>query len=74
MKEIIKRHFENVNYTVLKGTPEQQIVEYLRSSTQNVLVVLGAYQRSDISRWFKISMADVLMEALEVPLFIGEHR
>jgi nucleotide-binding universal stress UspA family protein len=74
MKEFIKRHFENVKYTVLKGTPEQQIVEYLRSSAQNVLVVLGAYQRSDISRWFKVSMADVLMEALEMPLFIGQHQ
>ena len=74
MKEFIKRHFDNVTYTVLKGAPEQQIVEYLRSSTQNVLVVLGAYQRSDISRWFKVSMADVLMEALEAPLFIGHHR
>ena len=74
MKEFIKRHFDNVKYTVLKGAPEQQIVAYLRSSAQNVLVVLGAYQRSDISRWFKVSMADVLMEALEVPLFIGQHR
>ena len=74
MKEFIKRHFDNVKYTVLKGAPEQQIVAYLRSSAQNVLVVLGAYQRSDISRWFKVSMADVLMEALEAPLFIGQHR
>jgi len=74
MNEFIKRHFDNVKYTVLKGAPEQQIVEYLRSSGQNVLVVLGAYQRSDISRWFKVSMADVLMEALEAPLFIGQHR
>ena len=74
MKEFIKRHFDDVRYTVLKGAPEQQIVAYLRSSAQNVLVVLGSYQRSDISRWFKVSMADVLMEALEMPLFIGQHR
>src|SRR6185437_5119841 len=32
MNEFIKRHFDNVKYTVLKGAPEQQIVEYLRSS------------------------------------------
>lgn len=74
MKEFIKRHFNDVRYTVLKGAPEQQIIACLRSSAQNVLVVLGAYQRSDMSRWFKTSMADVLMEALEAPLFIGPHR
>ena len=71
MKEFIRRHFSNVQYTVLKGDAEQQIVEHLQSCTENVLVVSGAYQRSDISRWFKISMADVLMQSLGTPLFIA---
>lgn len=71
MKEFLKGNFTDIQYTLLKGDAEQQIVEYLRRSTENVLVVAGAYQRSDISRWFKTSMADTLMESLESPLFIA---
>ena len=71
MKEFLKGNFNDIQYTLLKGNAEQQIVEHLRKYTENVLVVAGAYQRSDISRWFKISMADVLMESLQVPLFIA---
>ncbi len=71
MKEFLKGNFTDIQYTLLKGDAEQQIVEYLRRFTENVLVVAGAYQRSDISRWFKTSMADTLMESLESPLFIA---
>jgi len=37
------------------------------------LIVLGAYRRSKISRWFKHSLADVLMNTLDKPLFIAHH-
>jgi hypothetical protein len=37
-------------------------------------VVLGAYQRSEVSRWFKTSMADILMRELNVPMFIAHNK
>ncbi len=73
MKEFIKRHFPNVQYVVLKGQAEGSIPAYLRHHKQNELVVLGAYRRSEISRWFKTSMADVLMKELDTPLFIAHN-
>jgi hypothetical protein len=74
MREFIKRHFPKASYTVVKGEPGQQIVGHLRSHPENEMVVLGAYRRGDMSRWFKESMADILMKELDAPLFIAHNR
>lgn len=74
MREFIKRHFPKANITVVEGDPEEQILGYLRNHKENELVVLGAYQRSELSRLFKISMADRLMKQLDTPLFIAHSK
>lgn len=71
MKDFIERHFPAATYTVTKGNPEEQITNYLRNYKENELVVLGAYLRSEMSRLFKTSMADILMKELDTPLFIA---
>jgi len=71
MKEFIERHFTVATYTVAKGNAEEQIVGYLHGYEENQLVVLGAYLRSEMSRLFKTSMADILMKELDTPLFIA---
>lgn len=71
MKEFMKRHYPKAVYTVLNGEPEAEIVEYLKNKNQNALIVLGAYRRNMVSRWFRNSMADVLMRELKTPLFIA---
>ncbi|MEO6289969.1 MAG: universal stress protein [Ginsengibacter sp.] len=74
MREFIKRHFPQANFTVKKGSAEFETVKHLRSLSLNTLVVLGAYQRSDLSRWFKTSMADILMKEIEKPLFMAHTK
>lgn len=74
MKEFMKRHFPNAAYTVLKGMPETEIVAYLKEQPAHSLVVLGAYSRGMVSRWFRQSMADVLMKELKLPLFITHNK
>ena len=74
MREFIKRHFPKATFTVIKGDAEMEISNYLRNHPENELVVLGAYQRSEISRWFKMNMADVLMKELNMPLFIAHNK
>jgi len=73
MREFVKKHFPKAKFTVLKGKAGEQIPGYLLSHKENELVVLGAYHRSEISRWFKTSMADILMKSLETPLFIAHN-
>ncbi len=74
MREFIKRHFPKAEYKVVKGDPEEQVVGYLRNHKENKLIVLGAYRRSELSRWFKTSMADILMRELDTPLFIAHNK
>jgi nucleotide-binding universal stress UspA family protein len=74
MKEFMKRHYPEARYTVLKGNAEEEIVKYTQHLKQNVMMVLGAYQRGMVSRWFHESMADVLMKDLNCPLFIAHNN
>ena len=74
MREFIKRHFPKAEYILKRGNAEEQISGYLRNHTENELVVLGAYRRSELSRFFKTSMADTLMKELDTPLFIAHNK
>ncbi|HET7119468.1 MAG TPA: universal stress protein [Hanamia sp.] len=74
MREFIKRHFPKAGYIVKRGEAEVEIPGYLRNHKENELVVLGAYRRSELSRWFKTSMADILMKELDTPLFIAHNK
>ena len=71
MKEFMKRQFPNAEYIVLKGDAENTILTYLQQQSEQALVVLGAYRRSRVSRWFRPSMADILMINTNFPLFIA---
>jgi hypothetical protein len=74
MKELMKRHYPETKYTVLNGIPEEEIIKHLKTGNLNTLVVLGAYQRGAVSRWFKESMADSLSKTQQYPLFIAHQR
>lgn len=73
MKEFMKRHYPKATYTVMTGFAEDEIVKHLKQSEENCLVVLGAYRRGTVSRWFRQSMADVLMKEVKLPLFIAHN-
>lgn len=74
IREFLQRHLANANFTVLKGIPETEIVSKLKQEKETNLVILGAYRRSKISRWFRESMADVLMREIKQPLFIAHNK
>lgn len=74
MKEFMKRHYPDAKYTVLNGYPDIEIINYLKHKHEGELVVLGAYRRGMVSRWFRPSMADALMEELDAPLFIAHNK
>jgi nucleotide-binding universal stress UspA family protein len=74
MKEFMKRHYPKAEYHIFKGAAEDQIIGYLQRKKENTLVVLGAYRRSRVSRWFKPSMADFLMKYARMPLFVAHNK
>jgi nucleotide-binding universal stress UspA family protein len=74
MKEFMKRHFPKTEYIILRGNAEEKILAYLQLLNEEALVVLGAYRRNRVSRWFKTSMADLLMLNTKFPLFIAHNK
>ena len=71
LKEFARRHYTQVTYEVEKGIPEQEVRSYLQASDEELLIVLGAYSRSPVSRWLRNSMADTLMQSFDYPLFVA---
>jgi len=74
IKEFMKHHFPLAKFTVLTGIAEVEILRQLKKIDPSILVILGAYRRGRVSRWFRESMADVLMKNLQSPLFIAHNK
>jgi hypothetical protein len=72
IKEWMKRHFTKVTYQVLKMY-EKEIPSLLKATEPGMLVVMGAYHRSNISMWFHKSLADFLLKEINAPLFIAHN-
>lgn len=73
-REFIKRHYPKAEYKTLKGEAEEEIIGYLKQDKSQPLLILGAYRRSRMSRLFRASMADQLLENLQLPLFIAPNK
>jgi len=74
MKEFMKRHFPKAVFMVLRGAAEEEILTFLQQQHDEVMVVLGAYRRGRVSRWFRPSMADILLQHTKMPLFIAHNK
>jgi hypothetical protein len=74
VKEFIRRHYENVTYTVLKGIPEVEIIDHLQKEKLKFVSILGAYRRTMLSKWFKSSIAEALFKNFDMPVFIAHHK
>ncbi len=74
IKEFMQRHFKRVTYVQEEGFPDIKVLNHLRTKRPGTMAVLGAYQRSAVSRWFRESMADTLMSQLKLPLFIAHSK
>ena len=71
MKEFLKGHFQEASIIELKGLPDAEIASHLSGRPHREWVVLGAYGRGVVSRWLKPSLADMLMQQINTPLFIA---
>jgi nucleotide-binding universal stress UspA family protein len=74
IKELLKRHYNNIEFTILKGIPEVEIINHLNKDKSNFMLILGAYRRTMLSRWFKSSMADAIIKSFNAPLFISHNK
>jgi nucleotide-binding universal stress UspA family protein len=72
MKEWMKDHYTDVEYVILKGEPSDQLFGYL-IERKNGMVVMGAYGRGMLSRFFKPSHARLIVKTINLPIFISHY-
>jgi hypothetical protein len=72
MKEWMKEHYDDVEYVLLKGDPADQLFAYLLEK-KNGVVVMGAYGRGILSRFFKPSHARLIIKTVNMPIFVAHH-
>ena len=69
LKEWLPLHYSNVQIKILKGETKEELSGFINNTT-NPLVVMGAYGRSSLSRFFKESLANIILERTNAPIFI----
>lgn len=72
--EYVRCHFAKPVITQLTGEPEAMLVAHLKKAEPGTVVIMGAYSRGAVSRMFNSSMANKLMESLDLPLFIAHNK
>lgn len=70
-KEWVKDHYTDVQYNVLRGDSEEEIVAEIKRQEKHPLIILGAYDRGRVSRWLHPSIANRIMSEFDCPLFIA---
>jgi len=74
-KEWLDMHFSNVSFLELTGDAREILFEYFMSRNEQVnqLLVTGAFGRSFLSTFFKPSAAELVLKAVDIPIFISHH-
>jgi hypothetical protein len=68
-KEWLKDHYTHLHFEAIKGETDTELFDYAFGK-ENIFLVMGAYGRNSLSRFFKRSHADVLMQTVTQPIFI----
>ena len=72
VEEWLKDHYSSYVVEVAKGDIGTHLLDYLLIKNK-VFVVMGAYGRSSLSRFFKRSHADLLIKTITHPIFIAHY-
>lgn len=72
MKEWLSDHYSDVEIVVLKGDPADELFAWLLEK-KNGMLVMGAYGRGMLSRFFKPSHARLIVKSVNLPIFIAHH-
>jgi nucleotide-binding universal stress UspA family protein len=72
VKEWLSLQFPKVHLNLLKGNVKEELPLFI-SLNQNALVVMGSFGRNSLSRFFKESLANVVLAKTNTALFVT-HR
>ena len=72
LKEWLQNHYSAIAFEVLKGNAEDKLFDYI-FKRKNVFIVMGAYGRNALSKFFNPSHADLLIKTITQPIFISHY-
>jgi hypothetical protein len=74
-REWLDMHFPKVTFLELTGEPREVLFEYfmVQNEHNNQLLVTGAFGRNFLSTFFKPSAAELVLKAVDIPIFITHH-
>ncbi len=73
--EWLDSHFNNLEVVTLPGDPGEELFKYFIDNNwnTNMLLVTGAYGRNMLSLFFKPSAIDLVLKAVDIPIFVAHH-
>lgn len=72
LREWLQNRYSAIGFEAVKGDADDKLFDYLLKR-KNAFVVLGAYGRNSVSRFFKPSHADLLIKTITQPIFISHY-
>lgn len=72
LKEWLRNHYVSFSFEMPKGRADAELMSYLLKKDK-ALVVMGAYGRSALSRFFHNSQADIIIKTMVQPIFITHY-
>ena len=69
IRELLYAQYKHVTVKVLQGTAEAELFSEL-ALKKNVIVTFGAFGRSTISRFFRKSSTNSILQTIDIPAFI----
>ena len=72
IRELLQMHYSNIGFQLLQGKASDELFAYLMGK-KNVLVVMGAFGRNMLSAFFRPSTAELLVQTIDLPIFIAHH-
>ena len=74
-KEWLEMHFSKISFLEITGDAREELFKYFmeHNESNNKLLVTGAFGRTALSSFFKRSTADLVLKAVDIPIFITHH-
>lgn len=72
IRELLKAHYSKINFIALEGKATDELFGYLLLK-KNSFVVMGAFGRNLLSSLFRPSTAELILKAVDLPIFIAHH-
>jgi hypothetical protein len=70
VKSWLPRHFDHVDVEIIQGKASEELPAFINRYADNMIVVMGSYGRTTVSRLFRQSLANAILGKTPASIFI----